>query len=170
MSKIERPHELLVAQLAELLYVEQQLANDVIPQLLSEVQHGQLKQGLTLHATQTHDHVANLRKAFELLGEEPKAEKNRALDGLKRQHQHAVGQVENPKLKDFLHAGAVVKTEHLEIAAYSSLIALAQKMVLDDVVPLLQENLADEESALETAEQVGQELAQEAAAVAATPS
>ena len=171
MLKIKDPKEVLLAQLGQLLYVEEELANKVLPELIEQAEDGELKQGLTLHATQTHDHVVNLRRVFELLGEEPKTKSDPALKALQREHKLLVKRLDSPKLKDLAHAEAVVKTEHLEIAAYTGLLALANPMHLAEEIPeLLEKNLEQEQKALELGEQAGKQLGEQAAAVAATPS
>ena len=170
MFKIAQPRELLIEQLSLLLYVEEQLKDKVLPDLMSEAEDGELKQGLTLHATQTHDHVVNVRKIFELLDEEPKAKSDPVLDALRKQHKRIVRRLDSPKLKDLAHAEAVVKTEHLEIGAYTSALGLAGAMnVTPEIGELLEKNLADEQKALELGEQAAEQLGEQAAALAATP-
>lgn len=170
MAKIEQPRELLLEQLKSLLYVEEQLSEKVIPELVEQSENSDLKQGLTLHSTQTHDHVVNIRKAFEVLGEEPEAQDDPVLDGLRKQHKKVVKQLESSKLKDLANVDAVVKTEQLEIGAYTTLLELVRAMKLDgDLEELLQSNLDDEKQALELAEQALSQLSERAAAISATP-
>ncbi len=170
MFKIAEPRELLVEQLSLLLYVEEQLKDKVLPELMSEAEDGELKQGLTLHATQTHDHVVNVRRVFELLGEKPKTKTDPVLDALQKQRKRIVRRLDSPKLKDLAHAEAVVKTEHLEIGAYTSALGLAGAMnVTPEIGELLEKNLADEQKALELGVEAAEQLGEQAAALAATP-
>jgi ferritin-like metal-binding protein YciE len=170
VAKIEQPRELLLEQLKSLLYVEEQLSEKVIPELVEQSENSDLKQGLSLHSTQTHEHVVNVRKAFELLGEEPETKDDPALDGLRKQHEQVVKQLESPKLKDLANVDAVVKTEQLEIGAYTTLLELVRAMKLGgDLEELLQSNLDDEKQALELAEQALSQLSERAAAISATP-
>jgi ferritin-like metal-binding protein YciE len=69
--------------------------------------------------------VANLERAFELLGEEPKPDKSHAIDALVAQHDNVFKHIESNELNDVFNAGAAGKTEHLEIAAYESMITAA---------------------------------------------
>ncbi len=50
-----------------------------------------------------------------------------------------------PELLDVFAAGASLKVEHYEIAAYKSLIQLAQQAGLSDAVSLLKQNLSEEQ-------------------------
>jgi ferritin-like metal-binding protein YciE len=170
MAKISQPGELLRAELAKLLYVEEELVNSVLPELKDSIENGDLKGGVTLHATQTHDHVVNLHRAFELLGDDAEPEKDPSLDGLRKSHHATLRKLEGTKLQDFAHATAVVRTEHLEIAAYGDVLALVRAMHgPHELVELLEQNLADEHAALERAKTALEQLSAEAAAVAATP-
>ena len=92
------------------------------------------------------------------------------LDGLRKRHKQVVKQLESPKLKDLANVDAVVKTEQLEIGAYTTLLELVRAMKLDgDLEELLQSNLDDEKQALELAEQALPQLSERAAAISATP-
>jgi ferritin-like metal-binding protein YciE len=167
MAKIEGPRGLLLEQLKALLYVERQLADEVIPELVEQSENADLKQGLNLHSAQTHDHVVNVLRAFELLDAEDEAEAldDPVLDGLRKQHEQVVKQLESPKLKDFANVEAVVKTEQLEIGAYTTLLELVRAMKLGgELEGLLQKNLDDEKQALELAEQALTKLSEQAAA------
>src|SRR4051795_7316970 len=166
MAKIEQPRELLLEQLKSLLYVEQQLTEKVIPELVEQSENSDLKQGLNLHSTQTHNHVVNIRKAFEVLGEEPEAKDDPVLDGLRKQHKKVVKKLESPKLKDLANVDAVVKTEQLEIGAYTSMLELVRAMNLGgELEQLLEKNLEEEKQALGLAEETLTKLSAEAATV-----
>jgi ferritin-like metal-binding protein YciE len=65
-------------------------------------------------------------------------------------------------LNDQVIISGVCETEHHEIAVYEGLIANAEAMGEQDVVALLQENLENEESTLQKAQQMGDKLAQRA--------
>ena len=87
------------------------------------------------------------------------------LDGLRKQHEQVVGQIESQKLKDFANAEAVVKTEQLEIGAYTALLELVRAMKLGgELEGVLQKNLDDEKQALELAQQTLTKLSEQAAA------
>src|ERR671936_881681 len=141
MATIAQPRDLFVNELKAMLYMEQKLAEE------------------------TKRHVANLERAFELLGEEPKPDKSHAIDGLVAQHDKVAKHIEVPQLRDCFDAGAAAKTEHLEIAAYESLITTAESLGETEIVSLLEENLDDEKDALKQAKKAGDQLAKETATV-----
>jgi ferritin-like metal-binding protein YciE len=163
MAKIREPRELFVKELGEILYVEKELANEVLPELTKQVTHPQFKKGLEKHLQQTREHVQNVEQAFALLGETPAPEKSRPMDGLKQQHDMTVRDIESEQLRDFFNACAAGKTEHMEISAYTGLITSAEALGEEEIVDLLEQNLADEKETLRQVEQVAEELARQPA-------
>ena len=165
MATISEPRQLFVSELQAMLYVEQKLADEVLPELVNEVSNSDLKEDLRHHLDETKQQVANLERVFELLGEEPKADKSHAVDGLTAQHDKVVKNIESAELRDFFDACAAAKTEHLEIAAYDGLITAAESLGDSEVVSLLEENLDQEKSALKKAEKAAETIAKETATV-----
>ena len=165
MATITEPRQLFVTELQSMLYVEQKLANDVLPELANEVSNSDLKQDLRHHIDETKQQVTNLERVFELLGEEPKPDKSHAVDGLTAQHDKVVKNIDTPEVRDFFDACAAAKTEHLEIAAYDGLITAAESLGDSEIVGLLEENLDQEKSALKKAEKAAETIAKETAIV-----
>ena len=165
MATIAQPRDLFVNELKTMLYVEQRQAEEVLPELASEVSDSDFKQSLREHAEQTKRHVENLERAFELLGEEPKPDKSHAVDGLVAQHDKVAKNIEVPQLRDVFDAGAAAKTEYLEIAAYESLITTAESLGEMEIVGLLEENLDDEKQALQQVKKTGEQLTRASATV-----
>ena len=66
--------------------------------------------------------------------------------------------MKEPRLRDLFHAGGGIRTEHLELALYGSLIGLAQELGHDEAAGLLEQNRGDEERALKLLEQVARRL------------
>ena len=165
MAKISQPRELLEDKLATMLYVERDLAEKVLPELLEQIGNAQLKQGIESHLAQTRGHVANLEQAFAILGVDPDTSKSSAFDGLTKDHDQLAKKVDAPQLEDVVHAGAAAKTEHLEIAAYEGMIDLAGMIGETEIVHLLEENLDQEREALEQVKQVSKSLGMQRAGV-----
>jgi ferritin-like metal-binding protein YciE len=159
MAAITEPRELLVNELKAMLYVERKQADEVLPQLNREITNTEFKQSVAEHIEETKQHIANLERAFEVLGEEPKPDKSHAVDGLVAQHDKVFKNIEADELRDMFNAGAAAKTEHLEIAAYESMITNAESLGENEIVDLLQQNLGHEKQALEDVKNVSEQLA-----------
>ena len=165
MATITEPRQLFVNELKAMLYVEQRLADDVLPELADEITNQEFKQNVRHHLDETRQHVATLERVFELLGEQPKADKSHAVDGLVAQHDKVVKNIESNELRDIFDASAAAKTEHLEIAAYESLITTAESLGDSEIVTLLEENLDQEKHTLKEVEKVSERLAKETTTV-----
>jgi ferritin-like metal-binding protein YciE len=161
-ATVSDPREFFLHELGEMLFTEQKLADEVLPQLSKEVQNPQLRQGIDAHLQQTRDHARNIERAFELMGEQAKPQQSPALQGLKQSHDQMAQNIQRNELRDFFDAEAAAKTEHLEIAAYKGLIAMAQQMGQSEVQQLLQTNCTQEEQTLQRLDDMSQQLCQEA--------
>jgi ferritin-like metal-binding protein YciE len=151
---------LFLHELGDILFVEQKLTAEVLPKLIEEVQSEDFRKGLGRHLEQTRGHVTNVKKVFDLLEEEPEAEKCLGFEGLKKEHDELLSEVED-SLVDLVDAGAAARTEHYEIAAYSGLIEMARGLGEPEAVGLLEENLKEEKEALHEVESVAKSLRDE---------
>ena len=158
---IETPRELYLFKLGAALKMENTIL-EMLPQLEEHAQDTQLKQALRQHFEETQGHVRNLEQAFSALGEEPDDSPCPTIEGLEKEGQANLKMVDDT-LNDHVIISGVCETEHHEIAVYEGLIANAGAMGEQDVVALLQENLENEESTLQKAQQMGDKLAQRAA-------
>jgi len=165
MPEMTEPRELFMHELGDILYAERVLVK-TLPKLEKEATDQELAESFNEHQAETEQHVANLEKAFEELGEKVKAEKCPGIEGIKQEHDEFVKeQSPSPEVLDAFLTGAGARTEHYEIAAYEGLIVSAEAMGEEKVAKLLSENLAQEKEALQTMKKIGKRLARESAAV-----
>ena len=153
MSEITTPRELFLHELGDILYVEEKLAREVLPQLINETQHDEFRKGLEKHLNETRTHVQKVKQVFETLGEAPETEECIGFEGLKREKEKMTSEVSD-SLIDSVNTGAAARTEHYEIAAYTGLIEMARALGEQDVVNMLDENLKQEKEALRHVESV----------------
>ncbi len=160
MPEITNPRELFLHELGDILYVEQKLANEVLPKLIDEVQDEELRTGLEGHLEETRGHVKNVESVFEQMGETPKAEPCIGFEGLKKEHDQLL-QKAAPELVDAVDLGAAARTENYEIAAYEGLRRMAKGLGEDRAVDLLDKNLAEEKEALKLVEKIATRVSKE---------
>lgn len=161
---METPRELYLFKLGAALKMENTILT-MLPELEEHAQDTQLKQSLRQHFEETQGHVRNLEQAFSALGEEPDDSPCPTIEGLEKEGQANLKMVDD-NLNDHVIISGVCETEHHEIAVYEGLIANGEAMGEQDVVALLQENLENEESTLQKAQQTGDKLAKRAAQAA----
>ena len=152
-TTVSNPRDLYLVQLCDILYVERQLAFDVLPTLLQEVREPELAGALADHLTQTKEHAARLEDVFRLVGAEPSPVRSAPFAGLKDQHALQASTIVGEALADAWHAAAAAHTEHYEIASYEALVALADALEIAEAVDLLRANLDDERAALTLAQE-----------------
>jgi ferritin-like metal-binding protein YciE len=129
--------ELFVARLQRMLWIEEWLAHELLPDLLPPL-------GLGQHLAETKQHALTVRTILTLLGEPHDPQPSEALPAL------ALEVVETTDL--------LAQIEHLEIAAYTSLRSAANALGEDDIAMRLTEVIEQEQYALELVEKVTAKL------------
>jgi ferritin-like metal-binding protein YciE len=160
MSELTTPRDLFLHELGDILYVEKQLVNEVLPKLIGEVQDTKFRKGLEKHLEETRGHITNVEHVFDELGESPKTEECIGFEGLKKE-QAKLADEASEDLMDLVNTGAAARTEHYEIAAYSGLIEMARALGQQNAVSLLDENLKSEKETLREVESIEKTLRDE---------
>jgi ferritin-like metal-binding protein YciE len=145
-TTISNTRDLVVQLLGELLFVERRLAGGVIAQLARSVTDDVLKTALEQHREETKTHVDRIETAFRRLEVAPTSNLSRPFEGAVAEHDELAASIADPRLADLYHAHAALQTEHWEVAAYRTLLAVVPDAIRD----LLRQSLEDE-SRTETA-------------------
>jgi ferritin-like metal-binding protein YciE len=156
------PRELFLHDLRDIYYVEKKLVQ-LLPKLAQESSDAELKRGFTQHHKETQRHVKNVEAAFKALGERASTEECPGFDGLKEEHDEFMQERPSASVRDMFLSAAAAKTEHYEISAYTSMVAMARSLGEKRVADLLQKNLSDEKATLRKAETIGRRLGREGA-------
>src|SRR4051812_13728541 len=159
MAKVETPTELFVHKLGAALTMEETIL-EMLEDLQDEASDTTLQRNLQEHHAETQQQVQNLHRIFEALGEEPEKQPCPAIEGLQKEGEQNVKQVDDI-LVDSVILGGVIETEHHEIAVYDGLIIKAEQMGDDDIVALLHENLEQEEATLDKAVKAAEQSAKQ---------
>jgi Mn-containing catalase len=140
--------ELLVEELQDLLFAEQQLTK-ALPEMASAAHHPKLKEAFEKHLIQTEGHVQRLESAFGLLGVKAKPKTCKAMLGLVEEGQERIkeGKGKDALAADLALVGSAQKVEHYEISGYGTVRALARLIGQNEVATLLDHTLGEEESA-----------------------
>jgi ferritin-like metal-binding protein YciE len=156
---MDDPRELFLHELGDILYAEHTLVK-ALPNMAKEATESSLADAFKKHLAETEQHVANVEKAFEMVGKTAKPEKCPGIEGLKKEHDEFVTNEEpSTDVLDMFLTGAAARTEHYEIAAYTGLITMAKALGETDAAKLLGENLKQEKAALETVTTISEKLA-----------
>ncbi len=162
MPQINEPRELFAYKLSK-AHASEQAILEMLQTIQEEVSDQELKQGFERHAQETEGQIRNLEQALDAIGEKPQEQKPRIVEALRTDHNEFTRQSVPPELLDAFIVGAALHTEHHEISTYETLITMAEAMGEQDVVPLLQENLEQEQNTLQQVTSASQRLAQQVA-------
>ena len=139
---------------------------EMLGDLEEHAQREDLKRLFREHATETRQHVANIERSFELLGEEVDDSPCPAIQGLQKEGQATIKKTDDRVIDAVLLASAN-ETEHHEIAVYETLILNAEARGATGVADLLRQNLAQEQAALEKVQAFAKRIAHQGVAVGA---
>src|SRR3712207_5598453 len=89
-------------------------------ELADEATHEELKSTIQEHVDRTEQHIRDLERVFDLLGQEPERGTSEAAQGLVSEARESLEEAESNAMRDWSIIVAVVKVEHFEMASYRS--------------------------------------------------
>ena len=143
MSKSTTLQELLIEELQDLYSAETQLTK-ALPKMAKAASDEKLRTGFEEHLDQTHEHIARLDRAMEILEASPKGKTCKAMKGLIAESEEKIKEDASDAVRDAALIGAAQKVEHYEIAGYGTVRTYAELLGEEEVVELLQETLDEE--------------------------
>lgn len=143
MSAILSFHDLLINELKDLFFAENQLLK-ALPKMAKAATNSKLKAGFTGHLRQTREHVKRLAKALKILGCAPRGKTCHAMLGLVKEGAEAIETKGPAAVRDAGLIGAAQRVEHYEMAGYGTARAFALALKENAVAKLLQETLSEE--------------------------
>ncbi|HET7568734.1 MAG TPA: DUF892 family protein [Gaiellaceae bacterium] len=156
---LDSPRDLLALRLRQLLWIERALARDVLPRLHAQAHQPELREKLGRHLLETERHVEALQRLVASVGLRPEPEESLAFAGLVAEHERLVEAAgDDPLLLDLAHAQSAAATEHLEMASYDALAALAEALGEEALGIGLRELQEQESFALEQVEKAQTKL------------
>lgn len=136
----------MIDNLRDVLSAEKQLVQ-ALPRMAKEAETPELQKAIQDHLEQTKGHVNRLEKIFEELDTAPRAKHCKGMEGLLEEGKEVFELDTDPATKDAGLIGAAQKVEHYEIAAYGTLIAMANQMGHTTVAKILEQTLTEEKEA-----------------------
>ncbi|WP_254521492.1 DUF892 family protein [Natrinema caseinilyticum] len=134
--------------LEDIYHAEHQLL-DALEHLETNTEREEISRAFAEHREETQDQIDRLEEVFDEFGEPPEKEECEGVEGLLEEYEEFTSMEPAQDVMDYHNMAAAEKTEHYEIAAYGNLIPLADHLGMDDAADLLEENLREEQSALD---------------------
>jgi ferritin-like metal-binding protein YciE len=134
-------------QLQDIYWAEQKLVR-TLPKLQESASSGDLKQAFSSHLLETRGHVGRLENIFQILGEETKSTKCRAISGIIDEGEDLIkATADGTAERDAALIFAGQKAEHYEMATYGGLKQLAITLGFADIADILNQTLSEEKKA-----------------------
>ena len=149
--------ELFEHELKDIYAAEQSLL-EALEQMASESSDREIKKGFTQHRKETQAQIKRLDKVYKTLGQKPESGTCPGMEGLIKEKKLFMREKPSDELLEFYNIGAAQKVERYEITAYESLIDMAEKLGMSDVVELLEQNLQEEEMTLNRLKAIASEF------------
>lgn len=146
MTKLADLHTVMIDNLRDILSAERQLVQ-ALPKMAKGATDDDLRTAFNDHLTQTKEHVSRLEQVFEELGVTPRAKHCKGMEGLIEEGKEVLEAEGEGAAIDAALLAAAQRVEHYEIAAYGSVIAMADQMGHTTVAEILRRTLEEERAA-----------------------
>ena len=132
--------------LKDLYYAEKKLVK-TLPKMMKRAGSSHLKGAIEGHLVETEGHVTRLEEVFAMMGKKPVAKKCEAIEGLLKESDEVMDEIESAEALDAAIISSAQTVEHYEIARYGTLVCWARQLGMDDVEALLHRTLDEEKAA-----------------------
>jgi ferritin-like metal-binding protein YciE len=127
----------------DLYYAEKKLVKS-LPKMAKMATSPDLKSAIEHHLEQTKGHVSRLEEVFGMIDKKPVAKKCEAIEGLLKEADEVVGEIEDTDIRDTGIISSAQTVEHYEIARYRTLVGWAHHLGHADAARILGETLDEE--------------------------
>jgi ferritin-like metal-binding protein YciE len=163
-EKLDTPEEVFSFKLGAALKMENKVL-EMLGELQEQTNRDEIRQLLAKHAGETREHIANIERSFELLGEEPDDSPCPAIEGIEKEGKATLKKIDD-SIVDAGILASVIETEHHEIGVYEVLVTNAEARGAPEVAALLRKNLEQEQRTLDTVRTAAERIAHQGYAVA----
>lgn len=140
---VENFEELYLEELRDLYSAETQLVK-ALPKVAKACTTPALKQAVEEHLEVTKGQVQRLEQIFQDMDEKPTGHHCKAMEGLIKESNDTIEEMEEGVLLDAAIIVGAQKIEHYEIAGYGSVRTFAEQLGYDEHIELLQATLTEE--------------------------
>jgi ferritin-like metal-binding protein YciE len=138
--------DLFFETLKDIYYAEKKLVKS-LPKMAKSATNPDLASLITEHCSETEMQVQRLEQVFDLLGKKPASKKCEAIEGLLREANEIMDEIEDEQVCDSGIISSSQTVEHYEIARYGTLAAWARELGMQDAAELLETTLDEEKAA-----------------------
>lgn len=143
MAESKTLRQLFVDELRDAYDAEKQLIK-ALRKMARAAQHPELSAAFTAHLEETNGQVAMLGEVFAILELKPRGKHCPGIAGIIEEGGEAIEEIEKSAVRDAALVGGGKRAEHYEIAAYTTMVAMAKALGQRDAAAKLQEILEQE--------------------------
>ena len=133
----------LIEEMQDLLHAERQIAN-ALPMMADRTTDTQLKEAFQKHKQQTDEQIQRLERAFQAIGEQPKAKRCEGIEGILEESEDLLSDDLDPDVMNAILIASAQKVEHYEIASYGTVSSWAEILEHKEAADLLRQTLEEE--------------------------
>jgi ferritin-like metal-binding protein YciE len=137
--------ELFHDTLKDIYFAEKKILA-TLPKMAKAADSEELKAAFEKHHGETEGQIKRLEQVFAAIDKKPQGKTCAAIVGITDEGAEIMQEYKGSPVLDAGLLAAAQAVEHYEISRYGTLIAWAEELGLDDVVPLLRETLDEEEA------------------------
>ena len=145
MATTKTLDDLFLDTLKDIYFAEKQILK-ALPKMARAANSADGKAGFLQHKEETQGQIERLEQVFELLGKAPRGKTCEAIQGIIAEGEEIMEEFKGSPALDAGLISSAQAVEHYEIARYGTLIEWAKQLGLKGAVPLLEQNLAEEEA------------------------
>jgi ferritin-like metal-binding protein YciE len=157
------PEEIFSYKLGSALTMEYD-SLEMLGELEKTAMRSELKTLFREHGEETRQQIENLKRCFELLGEDVNDSPSPTTKGLAKESRSSTAKTDESLVDAVVLAGAL-EAEHYETAVYETLITHADAREATEVAALLRANLEQEKAAIEKIKTAATSIARNGLAV-----
>src|SRR5512144_1924144 len=149
MASEKNLQELFHETLKDIYFAEKKILS-TLPKMAKAAQSAELKAAFEKHRGETEVQVERLEKVFAIIEKKPQGKTCAAIVGITDEGAEIMEEYKGSPALDAGLLAAAQAVEHYEISRYGTLIAWAEELGFEDVIPLLQDTLEEEKATDET--------------------
>lgn len=144
--KVENLDDLFLHTLQDIYYAEKQIEK-AIPKMVKAADSTQFAKAMEAHLAETKTQIKRLEEVFKIVGEKAKGDTCPAIQGILKEAEELMKDIEDPDTRDAAMIAAAQAVEHYEITRYGTLISWAELLGKKDAAKILKETLQEEYAA-----------------------
>jgi len=149
--------DLLTDELNDLYDAERQIV-EALPKMKQAASAEELADAFEQHLEQTRQQIKRLDQIFAQMGEEPGSKECEGMQGLLREGEKLIRELQKSPVLDAALIAAAQKVEHYEISGYGTARTMASMLGEVEMAELLQETLDEEKDTDETLTEIAESI------------